>query len=422
MHLIVINESGQSVISCHVSPDQGDYPCEETSRGESPQRPFAAGLPPSVGHGRLEPVKVLHVIARVNLGGTARWLETLTAEQLAAGDDVVVATGHVQGDEVEDPDAGSMPLVRLERLGRAVSPFDDAWAARELRDLIGDLQPDVVNTHTAKAGLVGRAAGLSLGRSRPALVHTVHGHLLTGYFSKVAVRGIATSERVMAAASDLVLAAGQKVRDDLVAAGIVSGDKVVVVRPGVRDFPRKELADARAELGVDPSGLVAGWLARVVRVKRPDRLIGAALRTADVDYLVGGDGALREGLEERRPANMTTLGWVDPPTFWSACDLAVLTSDNEAMPYSLVEAALAGLAAVTTDAGSASEVVVDGVTGLVVAKDPGAVAEGVRALVADASLRESMGVAARERALVEFSPERMYGEHRAAYEQATARR
>ena len=387
----------------------------------------ATGLSSPGRHDRLGPMKVLHVIARVNLGGTARWLETLTAEQLAAGDEVVVATGHVQGDEVEDPDAGSMPLVRLDRLGRAVSPFDDAWAARELRDLIGDLQPDVVNTHTAKAGLVGRAAGLSLGRSRPALVHTVHGHLLTGYFSKVAVRGIATSERIMAAASDLVLAAGQKVRDDLVAAGIVSGDKVVVVRPGVRDFSRKDRFAARAELGVeslgvDPSGLVAGWLARVVRVKRPDRLIGAALRTPEVSYLVGGDGALREGLEERRPVNMTTLGWVDPPTFWSACDLAVLTSDNEAMPYSLVEAALAGLAAVTTDAGSASEVVVDGVTGLVVAKDPGAVAEGVQALVSDAALRASMGAAARERALVEFSPARMYGEHRAAYEQAIARR
>jgi len=103
-------------------------------------------------------VKVLHVIARVNLGGTARWLETLTAEQIAAGQEVVVATGSVQGDEVEDPGADTMPLVRLDRLGRAVSPFDDLVAMRELRDLIGDLQPDVVNTHTAKAGLVGRSS------------------------------------------------------------------------------------------------------------------------------------------------------------------------------------------------------------------------------------------------------------------------
>ena len=107
-------------------------------------------------------MKVLHVIARVNLGGTARWLETLTVEQVAAGQEVVVATGHVQGDEIEDPGAATMPLVRLDRLGRAVSPFDDLVALRELRDLIGDLQPDVVNTHTAKAGMVGRVCPFGL--------------------------------------------------------------------------------------------------------------------------------------------------------------------------------------------------------------------------------------------------------------------
>ena len=367
-------------------------------------------------------MKVLHVIARVNLGGTARWLETLTAEQVAADQEVIVATGHVQGDEVEDPGADTMPLVRLDRLGRAVSPFDDLVALRELRDLIGDLQPDVVNTHTAKAGMVGRAAALSLGRRRPALVHTVHGHLLKGYFSGLAVRGISMSERLMAAASDLVLAAGQKVRDDLVAARIVSPDKVVVVRPGVRDFPRTDQAVARAELGIADLGgtrPVAGWLARIVRVKRPDRLAGAAALTPGVDFIAGGDGALRSGLEDHAPANLRTLGWVDPPTFWSACDLAVLTSDNEAMPYSLVEAALAGLPTVTTNAGSASEVVVDGVTGLVVPLSAEAVAHGVRQLVADPALMASMSAEARARALVEFSPARMLAEHTAAYERAT---
>ena len=383
-------------------------------------------------HGTLEPVKVLHVIARVNLGGTARWLETLTAEQISVGQDVVVATGHVQGDEVEDPHADTMPLVRLDRLGRAVSPFDDLMAMRELRDLIGDLRPDAVNTHTAKAGLVGRAAALSMGRRRPALVHTVHGHLLTGYFSKVAVRGISTSERMMAAASDLVLAAGQKVRDDLVAAHIVKPEKVVVVRPGVRDFTKLPADEARSALGVaDWAGAssasgrprpLAGWLARVVRVKRPDRLVGAAMATPGVDFIVGGDGALREGLDERAPENLRTLGWADPATFWSACDLAVLTSDNEAMPYSLVEAALAGLPTVTTDAGSASEVVVDGVTGYVVPLSPMAVARAVQHLVSDPEAMASMGAAARERALVEFSPERMLAEHTAAYERAIERR
>ncbi|MFM9134382.1 MAG: glycosyltransferase family 4 protein, partial [bacterium] len=156
--------------------------------------------------------------------------------------------------------------------------------------------------------------------------------------------------------------------------------------------------------------------------KRPDRLVGAAMATPEVEYLVGGDGALREGLEERAPLNMRLLGWADPATFWSACALAVLTSDNEAMPYSLIEAALAGLPAVTTDAGSASEVVVDGVTGYVVPRDAGSVAAGVRRLLADPEAMARMGAAARERALVEFSPQRMLAEHRAAYERAISRR
>ena len=372
-------------------------------------------------HDTLGPVKVLHVIARVNLGGTARWLETLTAEQTAAGQEVLVATGRVQGDEVEDPGATTMPLVRLGRLGRAVSPLDDLSALRELRDLIGDIRPDVVNTHTAKAGLVGRAAAISLGSQRPALVHTVHGHLLRGYFSGLAVRGISLSERLMAAASDLVLAAGQKVRDDLVAARIVPAEKVVVVRPGVSDFPHQDPLAARAELGIPDMGAdrpLAGWLARVVRVKRPDRLAAVAKVTPGVDFVAGGDGKLRAGLDEHASRNLRTLGWADPATFWSACDLAVLTSDNEAMPYSLVEAALAGLPTVTTNAGSASEVVVDGVTGLVVPLSPMAVARGVQQLVADPAAMAAMGAAARERALVEFSPERMLVEHTAAYERA----
>lgn len=372
------------------------------------------------------------MIARVNLGGTARWLETLTAEQIAAGQEVMVAAGRVQGDEVEDPYAGSMPLTRLDDLGRALNPLGDARALVRLRELIGDFKPDVVNTHTAKAGFLGRTAALSMGRHRPAIVHTVHGHLLTGYFSPLAVRGIAGSERLMAAGSDLVLAAGQRVKDDLVAARVVAPDKVVVVRPGVKDFTKLSKAEAAKELGIanwggsggslEGSRPVAGWLARVVRIKRPDRLVGAALVTPGVDYLVGGDGALRLEMERRAPANMLSLGWVDPATFWSACDLAVLTSDNEALPYSLIEAALAGLPAVTTDAGSAPEVVLEGITGLVVPKSPGAVAEGVRRLAEDPDWAARLGAAARERALVDFSPEQMLASHTSAYDAAISRR
>lgn len=368
-------------------------------------------------------MKVLHVIARLNRGGTSRWLETLTAEQRAAGQEVFVATGHVQGAEVEDPASTSLPLIRLHRLGRAVDPWDDFATFRELRELMGDLRPDVINTHTAKGGLLGRLAARSLGRRRPTLVHTVHGHLLTGYFSPLAVRLVARSERVMTSASDLILAVGARVRDELVSARLVEPGKVTVVWPGVHDFPRQCRREALDSMGLPhlgEGGLVAGWLGRLARVKRPDRLLGAAIATPGVDFIVGGGGELRSGIDERAPSNFRTLGWVDSATFWSACDLAVLTSDNEGVPTALVEAALAGLPAVTTNAGSASEVVVDGATGLVVPLSAEAVARGVRQLIGDPEARAAMGAAARQRALALFSPARMLAEHTAAYERAMA--
>lgn len=370
-------------------------------------------------------MRVLHIIARVNVGGTARWLETLTAEQEAAGHQVVVAAGRVHGHEVEDPGAEGLPLVRVDRLGRAVSPLDDLVVTRELRALIGDLRPDVVNTHTAKAGIVGRIATLSLGRQRPALVHTAHGHLLQGYYSGPKLRAIAHAERALAAKTDVVLAVGSRVRQELVAAGIVENSRVIAVMPGVGDYVREARGAARDGLGVSDAGEgrpTAGWLGRLTRIKRPDRLAGAALSLPDVNFLVGGDGDLGARLRERAPANLRSLGWVEPSTFWSACDLAVLTSDNEGVPISLIEAALAGLPAVTTDAGSASDVVLDGVTGLVVPRSADAVAIGIRELTADPVAMAAMGEAARARALQEFSPARMLAEHTAAYERAFERR
>lgn len=314
--------------------------------------------------------------------------------------------GSVQGDE-EESDMSDWPLVRIPELGRSISPKSDLTALRALRDLILDVQPDVINTHTSKAGALGRGAGLSLGSRRPAMVHTAHGLVISGYYSAAVSASIVAIERVLASHSDLVLAVGNSVRRDIISARIASPEKVVTVLPGV--------ADRRRGVPFSDGPLTAGWLARLVRIKRPDRLIGVAQRTPGVSYLVGGGGPLLPGLQERAPRNVVTLGWVDPCTFWDRCDMAVLTSDNEGVPTALVEAALAGLPAVATNAGSVSDIVVHGATGLVVERSPGAVAEAVRHLADDHEARLRMGAAARDRVLEEFSPERMWQRHEQAY-------
>ena len=358
-------------------------------------------------------MRVLHVLARANVGGTSRWVGELLACDATRQTDSLLVLGSVQDGEAE-ADISGWPIVRIPELGRSISPASDMTALKSLRALILEFKPDLINTHTSKAGVLGRAAAVSLGSHRPAIVHTAHGLVLSGYYPGPVSAGIAAVERVLATQSDLILAVGSSVRRDVVAARIAPPDKVVTVLPGISD------EGIRGHVSDGP--ITAGWLARAVKIKRPDRLLGAARRTPDVRYLVGGDGPLRPGLEERAPANVQTLGWVEPADFWSRCDMAVLTSDNEGVPTALVEAALAGIPAVATNAGSVSDAVLHGVTGLVVEKNAGAVAEAVRYIADDHAARHRMGAAARERALVEFSPERMWEQHQRAYELALENR
>lgn len=353
------------------------------------------------------------MLSRANVGGTSRWVGQLLDGDAARGIDSLLAVGSVECGEAEANISG-WPMARIPELGRSISLASDVVALRYLRSLILDFKPDVINTHTSKAGGLGRVAARSLGSHRPATVHTAHGLVLSGYYSAPVSAGIAAVERVLASRTDLILAVGSSVCKDLVSARIASADKVVTVLPGLTD------EGIRGRTSDGP--ITAGWLARAVKIKRPDRLLGAARRTPGVSYLVGGDGPLRAGLDQRAPANVQTLGWVEPGDFWSRCDMAVLTSDNEGVPTALVEAALAGIPAVATNAGSVSDAVLDGVTGLIVEKNAGAVAEAVRYLADDHAVRHRMGAAARERALVEFSPERMWEQHQRAYELALENR
>jgi glycosyltransferase involved in cell wall biosynthesis len=361
-------------------------------------------------------MRVLHVIARINLGGTARWLDVLSRKLTLAGHEVFVAAGSVDESEA---DAGQSPWyarIEVPELARSVSPINDVWAFGSVRSLLRDIDPDIVNTHTAKAGVLGRLANASLGHKRRPLVHTIHGHLLHGYFGRSTSNAVRLMERELTRLSDLTLVPGERVGQELIHAGIVRPERLRIVHPGVID-------DGYSLKDILPGEPVSvGWLARMVRVKRPDRLVAVARRTPNVRYVVGGDGALRPKLEAAKPGNVETFGWVNPGQFWPMCDMAILTSDNEAMPYSLIEAALAGLPAVTTDAGSASEVVVDGVTGFVVPKSTQHLADAVERLSRDIALRESMGQEARKRALAAFSPSRMLNEHLQAYEDAIHRR
>ena len=367
-------------------------------------------------------MRIAHVIARLNVGGTARWLDVLTTELQAQGHEVMILAGNVQSGEAEDPSVSTLPVRKIESLGRAVSPFDDLRALSEIRSALVEFNPDLVNTHTAKAGTLGRLAARSI-RNRPALVHTVHGHLLHGYFSPLVVRGVTGVERTLASLSDLVFAAGTQVGEDLVQAGAVPRRKLRIVMPGVTDIARipRDEAFTRLELGSVVSTryvAVVGWLARIVPVKGPDLLLEVARANPEVLFLVGGDGSERARMESLAPSNVHFTGWTSPEVFWSACDIGLLTSQNEAVPYSILEASLFGIPVVSTDVGSVRDLIEDGVTGFIEGGVKPSVADAVRDLSERRDERDLMGSEGRAFVLRKFSPQAMGERHCELYEEA----
>lgn len=385
-------------------------------------------LPPS---GTGERLRVLRVIARMNVGGPARQVSVLVRHLDQERFDQRLLVGSVGLGETDDLALRGVDLPhRLVRgLGRAPGPVDDALALATLTRAVQQFRPHVLHTHTAKAGALGRTAAVLAGmspRRRPALVHTFHGHLLHGYFSPRVTRAVVGAERVLARRTDRLVAVGSRVHAEMMAAGIGRPDRWVVVPPGIELNAVPPRAEARDGLGLDAAAPVVAYVARLTRVKRPDRFVQVASLVASVHpravFLVAGDGELAGELRAAAAAagiarQVRMLGWTgDIERVYAAADVVVLTSDNEGMPVSLIEAALAGRPAVTPAVGSAAEVVADGETGYVVPPDDAeALAGAVCRLLADEPLRRSMGRAATDRAEHRFSGARLVADMEGIY-------
>lgn len=345
-------------------------------------------------------MKVFHVIARMNVGGTARYVGDLVAAQ-PAGFESLLATGFVQGSEVEDDCVHGLPVVRIPAMGRAINPVADIRAYLQLKKVIKEFKPDIVHSHTFKAGLLARLVPGSHKR-----VHTFHGHLFDDQsFSGLQKFVITFAERFNAKSTDLLISVGEKVGRELRAARIGNGKTWASVAPGVKPL---ETVPYNGEF-------VVGWMARVTSVKNPMLAVEVARLLPSVNFVMAGGGDLLDEVKVSAPGNLSVIGWADAAQFWSSVSVALSTSDNEGMPIALIEAQLAGIPVVATDVGSNSEVIASGQTGLVVEKNAASIAMAISQLATDSQLRTQMGQAARERALRVFSPEAMIATHGELY-------
>jgi glycosyltransferase involved in cell wall biosynthesis len=359
-------------------------------------------------------MKIVQIIARVNQGGTAKWLETLIIGLREKGHQVHLLAGSVEENEKEDPCFVNLDGIRVPGLGRSVSILGDLKAIITIRKMLKKVKPDVLNTHTAKAGAIGRIAAIGLGIR---VVHTFHGHLLYGYFSKRKTQIIIFIERVLGLFSTAFISVGSQVRDDLIQAGIGRTSKFTVIAPGIStpNFIDRKLARSKFEINGDE--LVVGWLGRVEQIKRPDRDVELALKLPENLFLIGGEGSLLPAIAGQCPGNLKLVGWSTPQDFWPAADIALLTSDNEGLPTALIEAGLAGIPTVTLNAGSVAEIVITGVNGFVVSDLEG-LAKALSNLNTDPELRKKLGNQARELALQKFGVERFIDQHLLVYSQS----
>jgi glycosyltransferase involved in cell wall biosynthesis len=377
-----------------------------------------------------ERVKVLRVIARLNVGGPALHVAYLTAGLAGRGYDTVLVAGTVaRGEESMAfvAEQRGLRIETLDELHRDVAPLNDARAILQLARLIRRERPAILHTHTAKAGAVGRLAALLAGDARPpVIVHTFHGHVLRGYFSAPTTVAFRLLERWLAKLTTTLIAVSPEVRDDLVRLGVAPASKFRVVRLGV-ELKERVAADigerekTRRLVGVSADAFVVGWVGRMTAVKRTRDVLQAfrGLLDRDVDayLLLVGDGPDRDEVERYAhelgiARRCLFVGYQDDvAAFYSMIDVLLLPSANEGTPVSVIEALAAERPAVATRVGGVPDIVRDGVDGYLVAPgDTDQLAERLARLARDPSERSRMGTEGRARVLERYTVPRLVDE------------
>jgi glycosyltransferase involved in cell wall biosynthesis len=379
----------------------------------------------------MSPIRVMRIIARMNVGGPAVQVSGLMRGFKGNEFEHRLYTGFCATDETDYLDyvATDIKAIRIDGLGRRVSLRGDIRAFLSLVKAIREFKPNIIHTHTSKAGFLGRLASL-VSLQKSVRVHTFHGHLLNGYFGSFKRMLVVIAEKALAFITQQLLAVGNKVRQDLLEAGIGSKEKFGLMPPGlaIGNLPSKN--DALTFFGLNNQRLQCAFIGRVAQIKRPDRFLDVVSeikkRQINLGFFIAGDGELLEVCRERIIAEnlpVKVLGWQsNMEKVLSAADIVVLTSDNEGTPLSLIQAGMAGLPVVSTNVGSVPEVVLDNATGLITSLDVQEIADALEKLVTDKALRERLGHAAQEFTLANFGVQRLVHDHEELYKTLLASR
>jgi glycosyltransferase involved in cell wall biosynthesis len=386
-------------------------------------------------------MKIVRIIARLNVGGPAIHVVLTNHGLERRGHDCALVVGPVpntEGSMEYYAEEWGVPFVRVPELVRPLSPWKDLVALWKVYRILRQEKPDVVHTHTAKAGTVGRTAALLAGV--PVIVHTFHGNIFDGYFSPAKTRLFLAIERFLARFTDRVIAVSKSQREELITKyKIAPPEKFQIVRLGIdlealRAVSREDTHSLR---GDDSRPLVIGWVGRFVEVKDPLFFVGVAhaLKSsgAHAQFMMVGDGPLRPGVEKRiaelgLQQDVTLAGWQrNMADVYAQIDLMTLTSHNEGTPVAMIESMATGRPFVALNVGGMPDLMAgkpqeregfdvfeNGI--MVYPRDVATFARAVNMLLQDAPLRALMGRAGTEFAQERFSKERLVDDLEALYQ------
>ncbi|MDY6853501.1 MAG: glycosyltransferase family 4 protein [Thermodesulfobacteriota bacterium] len=370
----------------------------------------------------MENKKILHIITRLDKGGSAE-NTLLTALELNKDEyDVVLVKGlslesEMSSMENESLDKGlrqaeyaNVKLITIPSLIRRISPLVDLKALFKLYRVIRKEKPLIVHTHTSKAGILGRLA--SLFARVPIVVHTPHGHIFYGYYGKIKTKLFVFLEKIMASITDKMITLTEGEKQEHIQFNVAKPHKFVVIPSGVRIenlIKNNYMADElKTKMGIPSTDSIVGTIGRLVEVKGHRYFIDAARLVLDkipkVTFMLVGDGHLMEGLTHQSSSigikeKVIFTGWrSDIPHLINLFDIFVLPSLNEGMGRVLVEAMAMRKPIVASSVGGILDLVKDGSNGILFPQgDTDAMAEAIIKLLMDKELAKKMGEEGKKR-------------------------
>jgi glycosyltransferase involved in cell wall biosynthesis len=338
-------------------------------------------------------VKVLRVIARMNVGGPAFLIKELMIGLDDSLIDQVLVYGVCEGNETEITGVSALGKThQLPTLRRSVNLLADLRSLIALRKLIKAEKPDLIDTHTFKAGFLIRTLYLFSIKKRVKITHHFHGHLLNGYFSKKTLFLYRLIETILAKKADVLITDGDSITRDLVLNKIAALDNFLSITPGVTKPNSMEVGSGKLrELALKDLRPVVAFIGRLAPVKRPDRFLQIVeeltSRNVNCDFIMHGEGELFSEVQKQitqRKIKVRLFPFVpDIYEVFTNVDILLMTSDNEGTPLTVMESSFAGVPCIGTDVGSMKEIVKNGVNGFLVEPDIGLLADKIEELVRD---------------------------------------